>query len=129
MPTVLDIVTRAHRKIGVVAQDEPLTADQGQAGLSAYNEMIHAWTLDGITLSPAFADQALTDTFPLADKFREGTIYLLASRLSPEYTAPQAFDADGFFRKMQASLVTVTPATVDPGLTWAGSTLRTRGFL
>lgn len=127
MTTVRDIVERAHRKIGVVAQDEAMTADQAQAGLDTYNDMLHAWALDGITLSPAFADQALADTFPLADKFREGTAYMLAGRLSPDYAAPVGFDPDDFFRKIQASYAVITPVTIDPALTHLGATLR-RGW-
>lgn len=123
MTTVRDIVERAHRKIGVVAQDEAMTADQGQAGLDAFNEMLHAWALDGITLSPAFTDAALTTTFPLEDKYREGTIYLLAGRLAPEYQAPAGFDADDFFRKVQAAYFVAPTATFDAVITPAGETL------
>lgn len=114
--TVHDIVIRAHRKIGVVAQDEEMTADQGRAGQDAFNEMVHAWALHGIALSPAFADKALTDDFPLADKYREGTIYLLASRLAPEYVMPATFDAGEFFRKIQADLVAVPAVSIDSAL-------------
>ena len=127
MATVRDIVTRAHRKIRVVAQDDGLSADEGQAGLDAFNEMLHAWALDGITLSPAFTDKTLDDTFPLADKFREGVVYLLASRLSPEYAAPADFDADGFFRKIQADYLEIATSPIDSALTHLGRTFRGYG--
>lgn len=123
MATVRDIVERAHRKLGVVAQDEAMTADQGQAGLDAFNEMLHAWALDGITLDPAFADTTLVAAFPLADKYREGTIYLLASRLSPEYQAPANFDADDFFRKLQGDYFVAPTSTLDTAITPAGETI------
>lgn len=124
MTTVRGIIERAYRKTGIVAVDEPMDADQAAAGLSAFNEMVSAWALDGITLSPAFTDALLDDTFPLADKFREGTIYLLASRLAPEWLRPVAFDADDFFRKVQAAYMVVTEATIDSTLTWQGRTLQ-----
>lgn len=124
MATVRDIVQRAFRLIGVVAHDDAMSADQGAAGLAAFNDMLHAWTLDGITLSPAFTDAALNDAFPLADAYREGCAFILAGRLSPEFMAPAAFDADDFFRKVQASYCTVTESTIDEALTWVGSTLR-----
>lgn len=125
MTTVRDIVERAYRKIGVVAIDEPMGAEYADAGLDAFNEMLSGWELRGIALSPAFTDAALADTFPLADKFREGTIYLLASRIAPEWSAPVAFDADDFFRRIQAAYLTVSDVTVDPGLTWQGITYPT----
>lgn len=124
MTTVRDIVERAHRKIGVAPLDEPLTAEMADNGLDAFNEMLSAWVLDGITLSPAFTDKALSDTFPLADKFREGTVYLLAERLRPDYTRPATFDADDFFRKVQASYTTISEVTIDTALTWRGRTLQ-----
>lgn len=116
MTTVRDIIERAYRKIGVVAQDEPMQAEQASTGLSAFNEMVSAWALYGITLSPAFTDAALADAFPLADKFREGTIYLLASRLAPEWKEPTAFDADDFFRRVQAAYMVIAEAEIDRNL-------------
>ena len=112
MTTVRDIVERAHRKIGVAPLDEPLTAEMADNGLDAFNEMLSAWALDGITLSPAFTDATLADTFPLADKFREGTVYLLAERLRPDYTRPATFNADDFFRKIQAAYTVIPTVTV-----------------
>lgn len=110
MATVNDIVTRAYRKIGIVAHDEAMTSDQGASGLSAFNEMLSAWALDGITIT--YSDLALTDTFPLADKYREGVIYLLASRITPEFAMPVGFDPSDFFRKIQASYMAISAATI-----------------
>jgi hypothetical protein len=125
MTTVRDIVERAYRKIGVVSADEAMQADAAASGLDAFNEMLSAWALHGITLSPAFTDAALADAFPLADKFREGTIYLLASRLSPEWMAPVAFDADDFFRRVQAAYMVIEESTIDRGLTVMPSQITT----
>lgn len=122
MTTAHDIIIRAYRKIGVAAHDEEITADEAATGLDALNEMMSAWELDGITLTPAFADLQTSDTFPLADKFREGTIYLLASRLAPEFAVPATFDADDFFRKMQAEYIAVAESAVDTALTYLGRT-------
>lgn len=38
----LDIITDAHRKIGVAAADEPLNADQIESGLRALNRLMHS---------------------------------------------------------------------------------------
>ena len=121
MTTVRDIVETAFRHIGVVAQDDAMTSDEGQSGLTAFNNMISAWALDGIALTST--DAAPNETFPLADKYREGVGYLLAMRLSPGWSAPANFDADDFFRKIQASYVVIADAAIPDPLTWKGKTL------
>lgn len=115
MATCLDIVTRACRKIGIVAQDEPLTADMAAASLASLNDMLHAWKLSGIDLALT-ADLALSDTFPMAPEFREGTIYSLASRIAPDNEAVAGFDADDFFRKIQAAYVVIADVPMPSGL-------------
>ena len=122
MTTVRDIVEGSLRLIGVVALDEAATADEAATGLVAYNDMISAWALDGITLDPVFTDQDLADTFPMTDRFREGVKHLLASRLSPNYGTPVSFDADDFFRKMQAAYTVIPDSTIDAGLLNRGRT-------
>ena len=104
MTTVLDIVTRAHRKIGVSGQGETLTAEMAADGLSAFNEMVSAWALDG---GPAFSDVALTDTFPFPDRFREGAIHILAARISPEYELPPRFNEAEFYDKIRRTFMTI----------------------
>lgn len=121
MTTVRDIAQTALRLIGVVANDSPMTADEGAMALTAFNNMISAWALDGITIT--FTDLTLDDAFPLADKYREGVGYLVASRLSPSYEAPAAFNADDFFRKIQASYVVIPDVVIPDPLTWKGKTL------
>jgi hypothetical protein len=121
MTTVRDIIQTAFRDIGVVAQDDAMTDDQGAAGLTKFNNMLSAWALDGIAIT--FTDLTLDDVFPLADKYREGVGYLVASRLSPGYSAPPGFDADEFFRKIQASYMTIADASIPDPLTWKGKTL------
>lgn len=115
MATVEDIVTAAFRKIGVVAEDEDLQSDTLSVGVDAFNRMLHAWKLRGVDVS--HADQVSTDTFALADEYQEGTIYVLASRLSPDYTVPATFDADDWFRTIQAAYMTIDDATISTALT------------
>ena len=87
-------------------------ADQGAFGLTVFKNMVSAWALDGIRGLPP--DLALDDNFPFAQSSREGVTYLLAGRLSPAYSAPVGFDPDGFFRKIQANAVTVSPVVLSP---------------
>jgi aryl carrier-like protein len=115
MATVQDIVTRAFRKIHVESEDEELQPDTLQRGVDAFNMMLHGWKLRGVDV--AHSDLLAADTFPLAPEFQEGTVYVLASRLSPDYTAPANFDADDWFRTIQAAYMTIEPAKMPNALT------------
>lgn len=121
MATMLDIVTRAYRKIRVTGQDDPLDAGAASAGIDALNDMLHEWKTRGVDL--AYSDLALTDTFPLDPQFREGTVYMLASRLSPEYARPREFDADDFFRTIQAAYMVIEEMTIPTGLRYLSSSV------
>ena len=115
MATVSDIVTRAYRKIGVAAEDEDLTTEQMTNGVAAYNDMTHAFKLRGVDLS--HTDQVSTDTFSFGDEYREGFVYLLAERLSPDYVRPASFDADDWFRDFQSANTTISTVTLPTALT------------
>lgn len=115
MTTMRDIVTRAYRKIGVVAGDEPMTADQGATGIDTMNAMMHAWKLRGCDIE--HTTKTLNDDFPLGPEFEEGTCYLLAARLAPDFAMPVGFDADQWFRDIQAAYTTVAAVTLPKALT------------
>ena len=106
MATVQSIIIAALRKLAVASEDETPSDAMLANGLEAYNNMLSAWVLSGVDLE--HTDQALTDTFPIGNEFREGTIYSLAGRLSPDYVVPAQFDADDWFRKIQAAYMTIT---------------------
>lgn len=122
MATMQDIVERAYRKIGVVAADEPMTADQGSSGIDALNMMIQQWKLRGIAIT--YSDLTLSDTFPLEAKFEEGTVYLLAQRMAPDNAKAAQFDADDWFRAIQASYLVIDPVVMPTALTRTSSQLR-----
>lgn len=127
MATVRDIVEAAHRKIGVVSRDEPMDADSAAAGLFAFNAMVHGWKADGVDVE--HTDQDLSDTFALASQFIEGSVYLLASRLAPEFQVPPEFDADGFWRRLQSTYATVPSLTVPAALQYPPSRDERQGDL
>lgn len=104
MATVRDILTRAYRKIGVVAEDEEMSGDQAANALAALNSMMHGWELEGVDIG--HTDLAVADEFPLAAKFHEGTVYLLADRLAPD-NKQAAPDPDRFLRLLQAAYMQV----------------------
>jgi hypothetical protein len=122
MSTVREIIERAHRKIGVKARDEPLTSDDLSEGLEALNAMMHGWRMWGVDV--AHSDMDANRIFPLPPEFEEGTIYQLASRLAPDFSAP-GIDASDFLRALQAYVMTIQPAQVDGALTRMPSQRRT----
>lgn len=117
MTTTRDIIERAYRKLGIVASDEPMTAEQAQNGLMALNMMMHGLALQGVDLE--HADLALTDDFSMAAKFEEGATYLLAQRIAPDNSI--AFDADGFLRLLQTAYLSIDAVTFDSGLVYPSS--------
>lgn len=83
MATARDLVERAFRKIGVVATDEAMTADQADIGMDALNMMMHALVLEGI--DTGYTDLELADQFSLDARYDESIVYLLANRLAPDF--------------------------------------------
>lgn len=121
MTTAADIVTRALRKIGVATASQPVNANELNDGVTALNAMMHAWKLAGVDVE--HVDLTATDDFPLGPEFEEGTVYVLASRLSPDYEVPQGFDADDWFRKIQAAYLVINDVRMPALLTY-----RQRGY-
>lgn len=126
MTLTLEIVKRAYRKIGVLSQGVELSAEEIADGLDALNAMIHGWKLRGVDTS--HTDVSAGDAFPLAAEYEEGTVYLLASRLSPDYMIPQAFDADDWFRTFQAAYSDPTIVTMPLALTRMPSQFRRNDY-
>ena len=124
MATVNDIVTRAFRKIGVVATDEAMTADQAQIGQDALNMMMNALVLDGIDV--AWNDAVLADQFAMEPAFHEGLVYMLAARLAPDFSVP-SFDESEFKRKIAAAYLIVPDAQIDRML-WRRNSRNRRTF-
>ncbi len=125
---VSDIVTRAFRKINVESEDETMQPERMQRGVEAFNMMVHAWKLAGVDLE--HTDLAATDVFPYDPEYQEGFVYLLASRLSPDYMVPANFDADDWFRKFQAANAVIEPLTMPAELQIMPSQFRRyRGWL
>ena len=71
----------AYRKVGIVAQDDAMTADQTAAGIRALNYMLDAWSSQEFlpTVSDA-VDSASIINVP--DAWAEAVMYGLAVRLA-----------------------------------------------
>ena len=107
------IIERAYRKIGVVAADTPMDANEAANGLAALNAMMHGWALFGVDIE--HTDLALTDAFPMLPRFEEGVVYLLASRLAPD-SSVAAPDPAKFMRAIQAYYMQIEPLSFDRAL-------------
>ena len=99
---VADLVTRALRRLGVVAADEPATADQIDNGVNTLNDMLHSWAARGVNL--AHVDYAPSDRMRTARSLDLHIQRLLQSELM-EYGVPNpdANEADHSWRVIQAA--------------------------
>lgn len=114
MATTREMIERAFRKVTIVAHDDAMTADQAATGLVALNDMMHGWSVFGVTYE--HDSLALADTFPMDAKWHEGVVYQLARRLAPNFSKPGP-DDDRWFRALQAAYSTITPREFDSALT------------
>lgn len=92
------------RKIGVVAEDEALTADQAAHGTAVLNRMIAGWELQGVQVG--WRETEISEVVDLPLSLHEAVIFCLAERLGPDYTRP-APDATRHFRAIQAAYMII----------------------
>ena len=105
-----DLVDAAMRKIGVVAEDEALTADQATHGTAVLNRMIAGWELQGVTIG--WRETALSEEVDLPINLHDAVIFCLAERLGPDYQRP-APDATRHFRAIQAAYLIIPEVQPD----------------
>ena len=86
MTTNLEVIGDALRELGVLSETETASAEQGLHGLRKLNEMMEAWTEDGIQLG-YFAQSATTDTCPVPAWALRAVKACLAPELAPTYGA------------------------------------------
>ncbi len=101
MTKVRDVVYASLRKIAVLASGEEADADAADEAVFALNGMMAGWKLRSVDIG--HTELTLDHDFPLPQEFIEGTVFLLASRLSPDYLAPPTFNADAWFRGIQSA--------------------------
>ena len=119
MATVLNILTRALKRINVVDAGEDVDAGDAETALEAYNEMLFAWVNDNVDVN--HAEQTLTDTFALDNRHQQGVIALLAVRLADDYdeepTRKLLEDADSGWIALQIDYQVTEPPRFDAALT------------
>lgn len=110
MTTARDIVQAAYRKISVAASGQAIADDEAGEGIFALNLMMHSFKARNADI--LHSDLGLNDNIALPVQFHEGLVYMLAERLSPDYERPQSFDADQWFRELQAAYGTIPTLTI-----------------
>lgn len=132
---ISQIIAAAYRKSGIAGHGQPLSADRMEAGLEAFNLMLTAWTLEGIDAwnvpgnqpSANMTDFPATADFPMGPAFREGAVFCLANRISPEFSYPPSFDENSFKAMMRAAFIEVPTVTADATL--LRGAVHTRGYI
>ncbi len=81
--TARTIITRAFRRMGLISEDEGLTAEQTTEALDVLNDMMNGWEAEGIQYS--HTDLALDDTVNVPDFLVRSAMWLLADELANEY--------------------------------------------
>lgn len=110
-----EIGVRALKKIGVVAADTEPTAYEVDEAVTALNGMLHEWSLRGVALNHTTLTAGAD--FPLTEAYEDGTVYMLAGRLSAEFERPVGFDADDFFRAIQAAYLVIEDVSLPRAVT------------
>ena len=106
MATCRDLVERAFRKIGVVATDEAMTADQADIGMDALNMLMHGLVLEGI--DAGYTSLELADQFSLDARYDESIVYMLANKIAPDFNRPGVDDRLAKQRIANAFLIVPT---------------------
>ena len=86
MTTNLTIIEDSLRDIGVIAEIDSASAEQGAFCLRRLNQMMEVWKEDGVEMG-YFAQTATTDTIPVPDWAELGITAALAIAIAPTYGA------------------------------------------
>lgn len=84
MATNSDYITRALKKIGVLAESESPSAEQGSDALVVMNDMFAVWESEGIDVGWK-PSASTTDTIDFHPAVREAVVTNLAARLCTDY--------------------------------------------
>lgn len=114
MTTMRDFIGRTLKKLSVQGIAESGDPELTDHALDAFNMMASAWKLRSVDIG--HTDLTLNDNFPLGQEFEEGALYVLAARIAPDFQRPVNFDADDWFRTLQAAFRRPNRASIAPGL-------------
>lgn len=118
--SIAELITRALQLAGVVGMNRTPSADEMTDGLDTLNDMLQAWTLDGMDLGLSALETSDEDLLDPA--YIRGIRYSLAVELAsahgilnelPDYVVGLA---DSEQDKIRAALADIDYARVDPAL-------------
>ncbi len=135
MATALDVITRAMRLIGALAEAENPSASQSDDALTALQAMLGEWETRGVKLG-AVVDMtfAAATTIPVPVTHLNAMVYGLAMELAPEYGALSALPAlqpkaDRAFRMLQAQYKRAPVIGADPAVVYQRGIINHTGVL
>lgn len=83
MATVGDIINAATQRLRIQALGEELSANEAEYCLDEYNQMLHAWEIDGINL--AHLEATLDDEIDAPDSHLEAIKLSLCERIADAF--------------------------------------------
>lgn len=108
MATNADIIADALRLLGVLAETQTLSAEQGADGLLTLNDLLTEWEAQGIHLGH-YTQTSLADEFPGEVSCFAAVKYNLAVHLAPHYAVKVRPEvgalAGNFYRRLLAVAV------------------------
>lgn len=122
MATASSVVTTALRKAMILPAEQTPSSGELSDGLETLNDMMHAWSLDGIDIG--WTDVTLTDELPVPSEYLRGIKDGLAVELCPEYGKQPDQQLSAIAAKSKSdirkSLFTLPDVEHDPTLTTHG---------
>jgi hypothetical protein len=116
MATANDIINRSMRRIGVLANEEALSAGDMVNALAAFNDMLHGFGPMGIAY--AHTTLAASDTVNFPDEQLRNVMILFCKDQADEYQMPisasLATDINRALLELQAAYHVQPPAQFDP---------------
>ncbi len=101
MTTNVQIINAAYQMIGVVAESQAVSAEQGQIGLDTLNQLMSSLSTEDIDVG-YFKQDSTTDDCPIPEWAERGIISKLAQELLAVYPSAQVIprvtddDTNGF---------------------------------
>lgn len=115
--TALEVITDAFHKMGLVSEDESITAEQSSRALYTLNDLMQGFEAEGIQYQ--HSDLLISSTVNLPDHLIWSLSWLLTEVLADEYgkelTPRQMIRCDRARAALQAYFYEVPPAQLDEG--------------
>jgi hypothetical protein len=116
--TAREVITGAFHRLGLISEDEGVTAEQSDRGLRVMNDMMNGWPAEGIEY--VHSDLTLDTTVNVPDELVRSTEWLLAEEIADEYgkvlSDRQQMHVMSARSNLQGYYHRVPPAQIDAGI-------------